>query len=115
MLCLPEQVVYGWMMQLPVADAQMMTYLWKFYQCMWEHFVRQSHAPVNSLVKERLMLQRKKTQLEQELAKNDTYMELVQLEHQIKKLANAQNRTLSQQVKQAELQFTEELPKELGE
>jgi len=104
---LPEQVVYGWMMQLPISDAKGMAYLWKFYQAMWQFFENQAKGPVRQLVEERMNLERKAKHLRVQLADDPIYMEFKQVDERIKRLKSAENKMMSKQVHQVELLFAD--------
>lgn len=112
LIALPEQVVYGWMMQLPIRNEEGMVYLWAFYQAMWKHFHQVTSADVRQVAHERVSINRKLADLNQRLADNAVYMEKLQLENRLEKLRAMERKALQAQVRQAELEF--DAPKELS-
>jgi hypothetical protein len=107
MLCLPEQLIYGWMMELPVTNEVGAAFKWSCYQALWEKFRPASEAAVRDLVQQRIRLERKQQMLQQKMADNPVYMDLLQVEDQIHRLRNAQKTSMKKHMHQVEMHFTE--------
>lgn len=80
MICLPEILVYGWLLQIRSDNEDLIQYQWECYQILFNHFSG-TITQRKKIVKDNFKTKSEIQDLERELRRDDKYLQLIKLKN----------------------------------